>query len=72
MTYTHITQAEHHQIEILRKAKHKQSDIAMLLGRDKSASVAIFAATKASVAIAPNRQIYSHRPASKSVQTGLV
>lgn len=36
MTYTHLTQAERYQIEILRKAKHKQSDIAMLLGRDKS------------------------------------
>jgi IS30 family transposase len=36
MTYTHLTQAERYQIEILRKAKHKQSDIAALLGRDKS------------------------------------
>ena len=36
MTYTHLTQAERCQIEILRKAKHNQSDIAALLGRDKS------------------------------------
>ena len=36
MTYTHLTQAERYQIEILRKAKHNQSDIAALLGRDKS------------------------------------
>lgn len=36
MTYTHLTQAERYQIEILRKAKHTQSDIAALLGRDKS------------------------------------
>jgi PiT family inorganic phosphate transporter len=27
MTYTHLTQAERYQIEILRKAKHTQSDI---------------------------------------------
>jgi IS30 family transposase len=36
MTYTHLTQAERYQIEILRKAKHTQSAIAVLLGRDKS------------------------------------
>ena len=36
MTYIHLTQAERYQIEILHKAKHKQSDIAALLGRDKS------------------------------------
>jgi IS30 family transposase len=36
MTYTHLTQAERHQIKILRKAKHKQSEIAALLRRDKS------------------------------------
>ena len=36
MTYTHLTQAERYQIEILRKAKHNQSEIAALLGRDKS------------------------------------
>jgi len=36
MTYTHLTQVERYQIEILRKAKHNQSEIAVLLGRDKS------------------------------------
>ena len=36
MTYTHLTQAERYQIEILHKAKHTQSAIAVLLGRDKS------------------------------------
>jgi IS30 family transposase len=36
MTYTHLTQAERCQIEILRKANHTQSEIAVLLGRDKS------------------------------------
>jgi hypothetical protein len=36
MTYTHLTQAGRYQIEILRKANHKQSEIAVLLGRDKS------------------------------------
>jgi IS30 family transposase len=36
MTYTHLTQAERYQIEILRKANHNQSAIAVLLGRDKS------------------------------------
>ena len=36
MTYTHLTQAERYQIEVLRKANHKQSEIAVLLGRDKS------------------------------------
>jgi len=36
MTYTHLTQAERYQIEILRKAEHSQSEIAVLLGRDKS------------------------------------
>jgi transposase, IS30 family len=36
MTYTHLTQAERYRIEILRKANHKQSEITVLLGRDKS------------------------------------
>jgi IS30 family transposase len=36
MAYTHLTQAERYQIEVLRKAKHNQSEIATLLGRDKS------------------------------------
>lgn len=36
MTYTHLTQAERYQIEILHKANHNQSEIAVLLGRDKS------------------------------------
>lgn len=36
MTYTHLTQAERYQIEILRKANHNQREIAALLGRDKS------------------------------------
>ena len=36
MTYTHLTQAERYQIEILRKAKHTQTQIAELLGRSKS------------------------------------
>jgi IS30 family transposase len=36
MTYTHLTQAERYQIEILRKTKRPQSVIAVLLGRDKS------------------------------------
>jgi IS30 family transposase len=36
MTHTHLTQAERYQIEILRKGNHNQSEIAVLLGRDKS------------------------------------
>lgn len=36
MIYTHLTQAERYQIDILRKANHSQSEIAALLGRDKS------------------------------------
>jgi len=36
ISYTHITQAERHQIEILVKADHTQSAIALLMGRDKS------------------------------------
>ena len=36
MTYTHLTLAQRYQIEILRKANHTQSEIAVLLGRDKS------------------------------------
>ena len=36
MTYTHLTQAERYQIEILCKAGHKQNSIARLMGRDKS------------------------------------
>ena len=36
MTDTHLTQAGQYQIEILRKAKHNQGEIAALLGRDKS------------------------------------
>lgn len=36
MNYTHLTQNERYQISILRKAGHNQSEIAMLLERDKS------------------------------------
>lgn len=36
MTYTHLTQAERYQIEILFKAGHKQNAIARLMERDKS------------------------------------
>jgi IS30 family transposase len=36
MTYTHLTQSERYQIEILCKAGHKQNSIARLMGRDKS------------------------------------
>jgi IS30 family transposase len=36
INYTHLTQSERNQIEILRKANHNQSEIAVLLGRDKS------------------------------------
>lgn len=36
MTYTHLTQAERYQIEILFKAGHKQNAIARLIERDKS------------------------------------
>ena len=36
MTYTHLTQAERYQIEILCKAGHKQNAIARLMERDKS------------------------------------
>ena len=36
MTYTHLTQAERYQIEILRKANNNQSAIAVLLVRGKS------------------------------------
>lgn len=36
ISYTHITQTERQQIEILIKAGHKQSAIAILIGRDKS------------------------------------
>ena len=36
MNYTHLTQGERYHIEILRKAKHSQSEITALLRRDKS------------------------------------
>ncbi|WP_366522243.1 helix-turn-helix domain-containing protein [Rhodoferax sp.] len=36
MTYTHLTQVERYQIEILHKANYSQSEIAALLERDKS------------------------------------
>jgi hypothetical protein len=36
MTYTHLTQAERYQIEILRKANHNQSEIAVLAARLKN------------------------------------
>ena len=36
MTYTHLTQDERCQIYILKKAGHDQSDIANMLGRNKS------------------------------------
>ena len=36
MIYTHLTQAERYQVEILLKAGHKQNVIARLMERDKS------------------------------------
>jgi IS30 family transposase len=36
MAYTHLTQTERYQIEILCKATHTQTQIAELLGRHKS------------------------------------
>ncbi|MBI1772142.1 MAG: IS30 family transposase [Burkholderiales bacterium] len=36
MTYTHLTQDERYQIYILKKAGHKQSEIAEVMGRSRS------------------------------------